>query len=109
MMYAYCQENGVPFKKAGKLIVATQSQQVLVLENLLRAGEANGVHDLRILKTTDVRSMEPYLHCVKALWSPSSGILDTHSFMSTLQVWAVVSLLRCITFCDVDCVTLFQI
>lgn len=85
-MYAYCQENGVPFKKAGKLIVATQPQQVPVLESMLRAGEANGVHDLRILEPSDVRSLEPELQCVKALWSPSSGILDTHSFMSTLEV-----------------------
>lgn len=56
-----------------------------MLENMLRAGEANGVRDLRILEATDVRSMEPQLQCVKALWSPSSGILDTHTFMSTLE------------------------
>ncbi|KAG0619474.1 hypothetical protein M758_4G142200 [Ceratodon purpureus] len=84
-MYAYCQENGVPYKRVGKLIVATQPQQVPLLEKMQTAGEANGVHDLRLLEATDVRSMEPELQCVKALWSPSSGILDTHTFMSTLQ------------------------
>lgn len=106
-LYAYCQENGVPCKKVGKLIVATQSQQVPLLENMQRAGEANGVHDLRLLEATDVRSMEPQLQCVKALWSPSSGILDTHSFMSTLEVWALINLIRIHSFlCDVDCVSI---
>jgi L-2-hydroxyglutarate oxidase LhgO len=84
-LYSYCEENGVPFKKVGKLIVATNSNQVPVLENLMRAGEANGVTDLRLMEASEAKELEPHVHCVKALWSPSSGILDTHSFMLTLQ------------------------
>lgn len=85
-LYSYCEENGVPFKKVGKLIVATHANQVPVLENLMRAGEANGVTDLRLMEASEAKELEPHVHCVKALWSPSSGILDTHSFMLTLQV-----------------------
>lgn len=84
-MYAYCQEYGIPFKKTGKLVVATQSQQIPMLENILNAGKSNGAHDLRLLESNDVRNMEPELECVKALWSPSSGIVDSHSFMISLQ------------------------
>lgn len=53
----------------------------------MRAGEANGVSDLRLIEATEAQELEPHVQCVKALWSPSSGILDTHSFMLTLQVF----------------------
>lgn len=85
-LYAYCQEYGIPFKKTGHLVVATQSQQIPMLENILNAGKSNGAHDLRLLESNDVRNMEPELQCVKALWSPSSGIVDSQSFLISLQV-----------------------
>ncbi len=85
-MYSYCEAHGVPYKRAGKLIVATQSQQVPVLEKLAKVGKDNGVTDLRLIEASEAQEMEPQLQCVKALWSPSSGILDSHSFMLALQV-----------------------
>jgi len=84
-MYSYCEAHGVPYKRAGKLIVATQSQQVPVLEKLAKVGKDNGVTDLRLIEASEAQEMEPQLQCVKALWSPSSGILDSHSFMLALQ------------------------
>jgi L-2-hydroxyglutarate oxidase LhgO len=85
-MYSYCEVHGVPYKRAGKLIVATQSQQVPVLEKLAKVGKDNGVTDLCLIEASEAQEMEPQLQCVKALWSPSSGILDSHSFMLALQV-----------------------
>lgn len=85
-LYSYCEENGVPYKKVGKLILATHTNQIPILEKLLKAGEANGVDDLRLMDAAEAKAMEPHVQCVKALWSPSSGILDTHNFMITLQV-----------------------
>lgn len=99
-LYSYCEENGVSFRKVGKLIVATQANQVPILENLMRAGEANGVTDLRLMEATEAKELEPHVQCVKALWSPSSGILDTHSFMLTLQVCSsqcVIYVFTCLT------------
>jgi hypothetical protein len=66
--------------------VATQSQQVPVLEKLAKVGKDNGVTDLCLIEGSEAQEMEPQLQCVKALWSPSSGILDSHSFMLALQV-----------------------
>lgn len=85
-LYSYCEENGVPYKKVGKLILATHTNQIPILEKLLKSGEANGVDDLRLMDATEAKAMEPHVQCVKALWSPSSGILDSHNFMITLQV-----------------------
>ena len=49
MVYRICQENGVDYKRLGKLIVAVNEKEIKSLEELLKKGKANGVDDLRIL------------------------------------------------------------
>ncbi|XP_057839255.2 L-2-hydroxyglutarate dehydrogenase, mitochondrial isoform X2 [Cryptomeria japonica] len=85
MLYDYCALHGVPHKKLGKLIVATTESQKHALEKLQSVGIENGVTDLRMMEREEAMAMEPQLHCVKALWSPSTGIIDSHSFMLALQ------------------------
>lgn len=83
-MYEYCAEHGIPYKKIGKLVVATAVDEVPKLEGLLRCGVENGVEGLRMLDGSEAMRMEPELRCVKALFSPESGIVDSHSFMLSL-------------------------
>jgi len=84
-LYAYCQARGIPHKQLGKLIVATDTSQHSSLENLLAKGLANGVHDLQWLTTQQAQILEPALHCTAAIFSPSTGIIDTHALMLSLQ------------------------
>jgi len=84
-LYAYCAERGVPHRNCGKLIVATAPDQIAGLEKLRAQANANGVEDLRTLTATEARAMEPELHCVAALLSPSTGIIDSHAYMLALQ------------------------
>ncbi|XP_024530644.1 L-2-hydroxyglutarate dehydrogenase, mitochondrial isoform X1 [Selaginella moellendorffii] len=84
-MYSYCQERSIPFKRLGKLIVATSLQQAKTLLRLQETGVANGAEDLRMITAAEAMAMEPELNCVKALWSPSTGIVDSHSLMLSLQ------------------------
>ncbi|KAK4346004.1 hypothetical protein RND71_036180 [Anisodus tanguticus] len=44
----------------------------------------NGVEGLRMMEGYKATTLEPELQCVKALWSPSSGIMDSHSWMLSL-------------------------
>jgi len=83
-LYEYCASRGVPFRRCGKLIVATNERQVANLDHIRDAGRRNGVDDLVELDETQIRNLEPDLRCVAALLSPSTGILDTHSFMLAL-------------------------
>lgn len=85
-IYDYCNERHIPYNNCGKLIVATQLGQVTnELETFRRQALANGVTDVKILTSQDVRVMEPQVECVGgALWSPSTGVLDSHSFMTSL-------------------------
>ena len=83
-LYAYCAERGVEHRRCGKLIVATAQAQVPALRDILARGEANGVHDLEWMDGPQVRDWEPALRCVAAVWSPSTGIVDSHGLMLAL-------------------------
>lgn len=89
-LYSYCQERNVPYKQIGKIIVATNTCQIPALESIHCRGRNNGVNDLRFLSSEEVSQLEPNITCVKGLWSPSTGIIDSHSFMMSLQADAEV-------------------
>ena len=85
MLYDYCQERGVPHRRCGKLIVATSAQQVDALRAIQHKAQVNGVNDLQWLSREEARALEPALDCVAALLSPSTGIIDSHALMLSLQ------------------------
>ena len=84
MLYAYAAERGVPHQRCGKLIVATSPEQAAQLEAIQKKAAANGVDDLVLLTAQQAVAMEPQLHCVAALHSPSTGIVDSHALMLSL-------------------------
>jgi L-2-hydroxyglutarate oxidase LhgO len=84
-LYAYCRDRVVPYRNCGKLIVATNAEEDGRLAGIQARAAANGVNDLRILTAAEAGSLEPALHCTSALLSPSTGIIDSHTFMLALQ------------------------
>ena len=80
-LYAYCAERGVPHRRCGKLIVATDAAQLGELEGIRRKAHANGVTDVVPASLAEVRAMEPEISCVAALHSPATGIVDSHALM----------------------------
>jgi L-2-hydroxyglutarate oxidase LhgO len=84
-LYAYCAERGVAHNRCGKLIVATGDDQIAGLTELKKKAEANGVDDLQWLTREQALALEPQLHCVAALLSPSTGIIDSHGLMLAYQ------------------------
>src|SRR4029078_114985 len=85
LMYEFCVSHGVPHRKCGKLIVATEDGEVGKMEGILKQGEINGVEGFKMIEGAAPRAMEPALNCVAALHSPETGIVDSHSFMRALQ------------------------
>lgn len=85
LLYSYCAARGIGYRRCGKLIVAADQEQVRALENIEATARANGVHDLQWLTATEAQAVEPALSCVAALLSPSTGIVDSHGLMLTLQ------------------------
>lgn len=85
MLYAYCAERGIAHKRCGKLIVAAHEGQISTLETLRANAAANDVTDLRWLSPADIQNLEPNIRVVRALFSPSTGIVDSHGLMLNLQ------------------------
>ena len=84
LLYAYCEQHGVAFRRCGKLVVATDASQHDALAALMARGRACGVDDLRWLDVAQAMALEPALHCTAALHSPSTGIIDSHGLMLAL-------------------------
>ncbi len=83
-LYAYLGERGLPHKRCGKLIVATDADELERLAGIRTRAAANGVVDMELLSAAEAQTLEPALHCTGALLSPSTGIIDSHAFMLSL-------------------------
>ncbi|PVE25072.1 FAD-dependent oxidoreductase [Microvirga sp. KLBC 81] len=85
MLYAFCESHGVPHKKCGKLIVATNELEQAKIEGIYEQGIANGVEGLSFLTGEEAKALEPNLFCTGAVLSRETGIIDSHSLMLALQ------------------------
>jgi len=80
----YCVERRVAHGRCGKLVVAAGDAQMAYLHELSAQALANGVDDVQLLDGDEARRMEPALAAHAALWSPSTGIVDSHGLMLAL-------------------------
>ncbi len=85
LMYDYCTKYDVPFNNCGKLIVATTEEEISVIEGIRQTSINNGVDDLVVLEREQIAEMEPNIFALKALFSPSTGIIDSHSLMKRYE------------------------
>lgn len=76
-LYEYCDSHKVPYHKLGKLLVAAHDDQVSKLREFLENGKRNGMTDLEWLDASAAKELEPDLHCVAALKSPSTGVISS--------------------------------
>ncbi|KVC69924.1 FAD-dependent oxidoreductase [Burkholderia ubonensis] len=84
LLYEFCETHHVPHRRVGKLLVATSAAQVKQLKAIAARAEENGVLDLMPLTRGEAQTLEPALECVEALFSPSTGIVDSHQLMLAL-------------------------
>ncbi|MDP3660025.1 NAD(P)/FAD-dependent oxidoreductase [Phenylobacterium sp.] len=84
-LYAFLEAHKVDFDRCGKLVVATEPDEVDRLEPIMQQALRNDVEGMRTLSSAEVHEMEPELKCEAALWSPQSGIFDSHGYMLALQ------------------------
>jgi L-2-hydroxyglutarate oxidase LhgO len=85
MLYDFCISHGVPHRKCGKLVVATNDAELEKIQAIEKQGHINGVEGLEMLGANAARAMEPELFCLGALHSPETGIIDAHAYMLALR------------------------
>ncbi len=97
----FCEEHGLPFLPAGKLIVATDDAEVPRLQELFRRGQANGVPGLRWLRAEELQEVEPHARGVAAIHSPATAITDFRAVAVCLAGLVGATGSRVVTGCEV--------
>ena len=85
LLYAFCEKNRIPSKKLGKIIAAVDESEVIQLQELEKKAKANGIGDLTWLSKKQIEEFEPAVNAISALYSPSTGIIDSHALMKCLE------------------------
>jgi len=80
-LYDYCAARGVGHKRIGKLIVAADEDEIQALGPIMERGAANGLGDLELIDGPEAMRREPALNAAAAIYSPSTGIIDSHGLM----------------------------
>jgi (S)-2-hydroxyglutarate dehydrogenase len=75
-LHAYCDERGIPCRRSGKVILATDLSELPRLEELERRGKANGVPGLRRIDAAGIEQIEPSARGIAGLHSPGTSIVD---------------------------------
>lgn len=76
LLYNFAAEHNIPHRKTGKLIVATNEDEEATLRRYLRIAKDNKVQEVKIISGDDARKLEPNVDCIKALYVPSTGIIE---------------------------------
>lgn len=83
-LYRFAAEAGIEVRRRGKLLVATSTAEIAVLEAIATNARVAGVDDLVRLSPSEIRKLEPEIACVAAYLSPSTGVIDSHGFVLAL-------------------------
>ena len=85
LLYDYCNTYSVAHKRCGKLILATSREQFDVLRSYQVRADENGAGKLRWMDAQEIAEREPEVFCLAGVFSESTGIIDTHAFMTSLS------------------------
>lgn len=85
LLYAFLDKHHVEYRRCGKLVVATEPEDVARLDAIFEQATTNEVEEMARLTGEEARALEPGLRCEAALLSPQSGVFDSHGYMLALQ------------------------
>lgn len=85
LIYDYCNKYSIPHKNTKKILVASSEEQIKIIDDIKIQAEKNGVQNIEKISKSKVSALEPLIICSEALLVPSSGIIDSYSFMNSLE------------------------
>jgi L-2-hydroxyglutarate oxidase LhgO len=83
-MRRYCDDNGIPVRVDGKVVVAIDQRELSRFDALVERAKANGVPGLEVLDADALRAREPEIAGIRALWSPSTAVVDFGAVCASL-------------------------
>ena len=85
LLYDYCKEKKIFYKKCGKLIISQEKSDKTKLDIIENQAKKNGLTDLKRLTSKEMYKIEPEIECLEAIYSPSTGFFDSTHFMQSLR------------------------
>jgi L-2-hydroxyglutarate oxidase LhgO len=85
LLYELCESKGIPYRKTGKIMVAASEEECASVHGVLQQGQKNGVQGLRLISRREIQELEVNVSGILGLFSPESGIVDSHQLMSCLE------------------------
>jgi (S)-2-hydroxyglutarate dehydrogenase len=76
LLVEFCRKEEIPFDLCGKIVVATEPNELPLLENLFVRGQQNGLNNLKKLKAEELRDYEPHVNGLAGIHVPQTGIVD---------------------------------
>jgi (S)-2-hydroxyglutarate dehydrogenase len=75
-LIAFAKDHGIAYDICGKIIVATDKSELTALDNIFKRGIENGLKGIRKITPDEVKTIEPHVKSVEAIWVPQTGIID---------------------------------
>jgi L-2-hydroxyglutarate oxidase len=72
----FCEDYGITHEICGKIIVATQQDQLETLDEIFKNGQINSIEGIRKISIDEMREIEPYCTGIQAIHVPCTGIVD---------------------------------
>ena len=91
LIYKFARVLDVPFLPTGKLIVASNEEELVELENLNKLAKLNDIQDVRWLSRAELQKITPNIQAVGSLIVPTAGLIDSAAFLHELRRQAVNS------------------
>ncbi len=88
-LYEWCKKRNVPHNRIGKYIAAVNNTELIDLERIYRQAKSNGAEGITEITASQINKEEPYIKAAGALWSPATGIVDSHSLMQSFEQSAI--------------------
>tara|TARA_B110000263_G_scaffold72818_1_gene63659 strand:- start:3327 stop:4406 length:1080 start_codon:yes stop_codon:yes gene_type:complete len=90
-IYNFSDKYNIKYKKCGKMIVINDLNDETKLYDIYNNAKKCGLSGLKILNKKEAKEIEERVRCIKALWIPSSGIVDSHGIMSKLENLSILN------------------
>jgi (S)-2-hydroxyglutarate dehydrogenase len=72
----FCDEEEIPYELCGKIVVATDRNEIPYLHQLTERGIANGLTGIKKLQAEELKEYEPHVNGVEGIFVPQTGIID---------------------------------